>query len=88
MRFEAPAALEAILGFAAANRIRFTRHARDQMAERGVTRADVRHALLRASQAIWQGDKQNWRVNSFDLASDKLRVILAIEDGDVVVTVF
>lgn len=41
--------LEDIRGFAAAGRIRVTRHGRQRMNERGVTFRDLRHALVNAT---------------------------------------
>ena len=79
--------LEDVRGFAAAGRIRITKHGRERMNERGVTHRDLRHALENAT-ACKAEDEERWRVYSADLLGDRLEVILVFQDGLLVVTVF
>jgi hypothetical protein len=81
-------ALKDIQGFAGANRITFTKHARERMAERGASLADVREALLTAKSCS-AGDKPGkWIVPGADLDGDDLTVVCVIESGVVVITVY
>jgi len=81
------AALADIRGYAAANRIRIARHAWDRMAERGAQYEDVRHALATATSCKAQ-DLERWRVFGVDRDGDELVLIVVLEAGVVVVTVF
>ncbi len=57
------------------------------MHERGVLQADLRHALVNArSCAVQRSD--SWRVEGIDLDGDDLSVVVVIEDGLLVVTLF
>lgn len=76
-----------IRGFAMAGRVFIVPHAWERMIERGVTRADVHHALENAAACTSEPDDR-WRVASADLDGDDLTLVVVIEDGDVVVTVF
>ena len=80
-------ALVDIRGYASANRIRYTSHARMRMFQRGITFADVRYALTTAPACKAEGDGR-WKVESADRSGDDLTVIVALESGVVVVTVF
>jgi hypothetical protein len=57
------------------------------MSERGVTYADLRHALMHAT-ACKAGEDGRWIVESTDVSGDPLTVITAFWDGLLVVTVF
>ncbi len=57
------------------------------MRQRGVQPRDVRHALSTA-QACRRQDNDRWRVDSIDLSGDELTVVVVIEEGVLVVTVF
>jgi hypothetical protein len=80
-------ALETIRRAATASRIRYEYHARQRMRERGVSREDVRNALIetRTCQTS-KGDR--WKVTGPDLDEDELTVVLVIEGDLVVITVF
>jgi hypothetical protein len=88
MTTPADEALEAVRGYAAANRIRLTRHVFVRMEERCVTYADVREALMTAT-ACRPGPKDRWRVTGGgDQDREPLALVVVLEDGVVVVTVF
>jgi hypothetical protein len=82
-------ALAEIKRLVSLGRVRFTGHARDRMSERNVTARDVRSALLSATGAVWQSDRQNWRVEGGrDQDDDGLTVIVDVEADVIVVTLF
>jgi len=80
-------ALADVRGYAAAGRYRLTRHARQRCEERGATFDDVGHALTNA-RTCSAGEPGRWRVGGPDLDADPLTLVVAIEAGVVVVTVF
>lgn len=80
-------ALQDIRGFAAAGRIHITKHGRKRMNMRGVTYADLRHALTNVT-ACKAGDDEKWIAESTDLSGDPMSVVIAFWDGLLVVTVF
>ena len=80
-------ALEAIRGYASANRIQVIGHPIDRADERTVQYGDLRHALVNASRCKLQPNGR-WRVDGKDLDGDDLTIIVIIRDGVIVVTVF
>jgi len=84
---DAKAALADIKGFGAANRIRIGRHAWERMAERGVLYEDVRNALATARSCRAQ-DGGRWKVFGSDGDGDELVLVVVLEAGVIVVTVF
>jgi hypothetical protein len=80
-------ALADVRGYAGANRIRYTSHARLRMSQRGVAFADVRHALMTAALCSAQPEG-TWKIESVDRSGDELTAVVALEDGVHVVTVF
>ena len=81
-------ALREIQGYAAAGRIAYSRHADARMQERGVSRHDCRRALATATRAASQAN-ETWRVTGGrDVDGDDLTVVVAIEGGVLVVTVY
>jgi hypothetical protein len=84
---DAKAALADVRGYAAANRIRIGRHAWERMAERGAQYEDVRHALTNARSCRAQA-RGRWKVLGDDRDGDELVLIVVIEAGVIVVTVF
>jgi Domain of unknown function (DUF4258) len=80
-------ALEYVRGCAAAGRYIVSRHALQRMRDRRVRAGDLRHALMNASSCAEQSGGI-WRVFGEDLDGDELTVVVAIEDGLVVVTLF
>lgn len=80
-------ALADIRGYAGANRVELTGHVRLRMAERGAKRADVLHALRTARMCTAQAN-ETWLVRSADLEGDSMTLVVAIEDGLVVVTLW
>ncbi|MFH2007578.1 MAG: DUF4258 domain-containing protein [bacterium] len=85
-----PAELEAlrdIRGYAAAGRVIISRHARRRMAERGANDLDVMQALASAKSCESQ-PRDRWRVESTDLDGNPLAVVVVIEAGLIVVTLF
>lgn len=83
-------ALRDVRGFAAAGRVRFTRHARTRAAERvggsSVGELHVVHALKLATSCVPSDAK--WKVSGPDLDGDELTAVVALEAGVIVVTVF
>ena len=57
------------------------------MQERGVREGDLRNALVRA-RSCSPRKEDTWRVEGSDLDGDDLTVVVVIEDGLVVVTLF
>lgn len=80
-------ALADIRGYAAADRIRIVGHAWKRMGERGAQYEDVRHALAGARKCK-AADLGRWKVSGDDLDGDELVLVVAIESGVVVVTVY
>lgn len=80
-------ALADIRGYASANRIRFTGHARREMRECGAEPEDVQHALANATvcEASEEG-RGRWRTTGPDLAGRALTCVVVIEDGVLVIT--
>jgi hypothetical protein len=81
-------ALRDVRGYAAAGRLRFTRHARERMRERGATASDVRHALSSATRCDEATEAGRWKVRGQDLDGDELVMVVVLEGDVVVVTVF
>jgi hypothetical protein len=81
-------ALSEIRASALANRIVLSSHARQRMQERQVSYGHVRHALANAFACAWQPVQGTWRVAGNDLLDEPLTVVVILEDGLVVVTVF
>lgn len=82
-------ALQEIRRLATQNRLRYTRHARERMAERGAQVADVRHALRGGRSCAASADgSDRWVVEGPDLDGDGLRVVVVIEDDCVVITLY
>lgn len=80
-------ALRDIRGYALAGRIEVVPHASRRMRERGVIFDDLRHALTTAT-ACKAEPKDRWKVDSTDAEGDALSVVVTLEDGVVVVTLF
>jgi hypothetical protein len=80
-------AAEAIRFAASAGRIRFERHARQRMRERGVYREDVRNALTYL-ETCQPAKDERWKVAGPDLDGDTLSVLVAIEGDLAVITVY
>jgi hypothetical protein len=71
------------------DRIVMTAHASQRMFERGATPRDIRKALLTATAAIYQDDRNNWRLDGgVDTDGDDLMVICDLEADVIVVTLF
>lgn len=81
------AALRDIQGYTAAGRIVFPPHTRGRMRERGVMKDDVIHALLHATTCEAE-PPDRWKVPSADRDGDVLTIVVTIEEGVIVVTVF
>lgn len=80
-------ALEYVRGCAFANRYRFRTHALERMEERGVSWRDVDRALVEANSCTAQRFER-WMVVGPDLEGEALAVIVEIEDGLLVITVY
>jgi hypothetical protein len=81
-------ALADVRGYASAGRIVVTFHAERRMGERGATHPDVRHALVKATGCTRAQRQGCWEVHGPDLDGDDLKLIVAIEDGVIVVTLY
>ncbi|MFO0591780.1 MAG: DUF4258 domain-containing protein [Polyangiaceae bacterium] len=79
--------LRDIRGLAAAGRVRVTSHGRLRMSQRGVTYADLRYGLTNASDCE-AGEEGKWRVWTKDTSGDSLTIILFLQDGILIITVF
>ncbi len=81
-------ALRDIRGYAAANRLRYTAHALARMQERTASRSDVKNALVTATACAAQGETK-WCVSGgHDLDGEALTVVVVLEDGVLVVTLY
>jgi hypothetical protein len=88
MKHDGPALVE-IKRLARLGRIVLTNHALRRMDERGVTPSDVTVALVTATQAVWQVERMNWRVEGGrDMSGDALVIVVDIIEAVVVITVF
>jgi hypothetical protein len=58
------------------------------MRERWISKEFILHALCKAKRAVSTQTENRWRVTGPDSDGDDLTVIVAIEDGVLVVTVF
>lgn len=82
-------ALNEIRRYAVQGRIRISRHADKRMDERGVTFDDVRHALCGASMCQPSPDGPGrWEVPGLDEEGERLLVVVVIESGLIVVSLF
>ena len=85
---DAASALVTIRTHAVAGRIAYTTHARQRMDQRNVTRADVRRALSNAKGCRAGDSADKWIATGPDVDGDDLDVVLVIEAGLVIVTVY
>ena len=69
-------------------RVAYTNHALDEMYEAGANEADVKHALLHATSARHQPSSDRWRIDGPDIDGDSLTVVVYLEAGVVIITVF
>ena len=71
------------------DRVVMTAHANQRMLERGAHPRDVRRALLTATAAIYQDERNSWRLDGgMDTDGDDLMVICNLEADVIVVTLF
>lgn len=88
-KLTAAQALADIQGYAAANRIRFTKHARKEMRAGGAEPEDVQHALAHATGCEASEDGPGrWKVTGPDWVDQVLTCVVVIDDGVLVVTVW
>jgi hypothetical protein len=80
-------ALELIRGYASAGCYEIEDHARLRMRQRNVLEGDLRSALSNAFRCSLQ-DNGRWRVDGPDLDGDDLTVIVVIEDGLIIITLY
>lgn len=82
-------ALADIRGYASANRIRFTKHARKEMRECGAEPEDVQHALANATACVLSTDGPGrWETTGPDWNGKELTCVVVIDDGVLVITVW
>jgi hypothetical protein len=84
---DAASALVTIRQYAVAGRLAYTHHALERMAQRNVTRADVRRALTSAKSCRAGDAADKWVALGPDTDGDDLDVVVVIEAGLVIVTV-
>ena len=84
---DAPEALELIREAGRTGSFWIEGHARQRMAQRGAGVADIKHGLSIARSCKLQ-DNGRWRVPTDDLDGDDLTLIVALDHGVVIVTVF
>lgn len=88
MTGEEKEALLDIKGFARANRVFVgNRHAKQRMHQRRVQIGDIISALCGATECEQCPDGR-WKVSGPDLDGDDLTLVVVVEDGVVVVTVY
>jgi hypothetical protein len=80
-------ALELIQEYVHFGRTRFTTHALRRMFQRNISRQDVYTAINTALSCLVQED-ESWRVTGQDKEGDELTVIVSIEGGNVIITVY
>jgi hypothetical protein len=80
-------ALQDIRGYAGAGRVVFPTHARRRMRERGADEEDVIHALTGAASCEAE-PPDRWKVPGRDRDGDPLTVVVVIEAGLIVVTLY
>ena len=71
-----------------ANDFVLTFHAQARMSERNVQRADIVECGRTAKRCIHDSTKDTYKVSGVDLDGDDLTVVVGIDNGVVVVTVF
>ena len=81
-------ALETIRRYAVAGLVAFTAHARGRMAQRNVSLDDVLRALINAKSARATDAADKWIACGPDLDGSDLDVVVVIEAGLVVITVY
>ena len=84
---DAREALQLIRGYVAAGRYVIVGHALQRMRERRVSEGDVVSAL-KAGRSCRPEPHERWKVVGPDLDGEDLAVVVVLEDGVVVVTVF
>lgn len=85
---DATTALGTIRQYAVAGRLIYTAHAREQMAKRNISRGDVNRALQNAKSCRAGDTAAKWIACGPDLDGDDLDVVVVIEAGLVIVTVY
>ena len=78
--------LRTVRDAAALGQLRYTKHGRERMEERGAQARDVQAALMSAASVEWRPDNETWKVSGGnDLDGEPLLVVGAVVR---VVTVF
>lgn len=81
-------ALAEIRGLAAAGRVDFIDHAKKEMREAGADFVDVMNALRKAASCRYQPKNDRWKVQGPDRDGDELTMMVVLDDGILVVTVW
>ena len=82
-------ALDEAKRLARGGQVVFRQHARERMDERGATARDVISAILTASVATYQNDRQNWKITGgVDRDADSMTVIVDFWADLIIVTIF
>lgn len=81
-------ALKDVRGYAAAGRVRFSGHAYRRMDERGATKQDVIVACVSATKCKRGTEPGRWKATGPDLDGEDLTVVVAFEEGLLIVTLF
>lgn len=77
-----------VRGLASANRVRWSRHSRERMAQRGMTESDVLLALRGAVTCQPGNTPDRWKVTGPDTDGDDLTAVVRIEGDLLVITVY
>jgi hypothetical protein len=85
---DAGTALELVRTYAVAGRIVVTQHARERMHQRNVKYVDLCCALTSVHRCVAGAGADTWKVTGPDKDGDSLDVVVALEGGVIVVTVF
>jgi len=81
-------ALAEIRGLAGAGRVEFTDHALEEMEAAGADFQDVMNALREATGCRYQSKNDRWKVRGPDGDGEDLTVVVFLESGILVVTVW
>jgi hypothetical protein len=76
-----------ILSALSSGRFSLTKHARERMSQRSITKVDIMACGQSAKSVVDQGD-DSYKVKGFDEAGDPLSVVCGYDGQTVIITVF
>ena len=75
--------LDAVKKASIQNKLKLTTHALNRMAERGAQRWDISHAAESATNAIYDQDRDNWRIlGGKDSDGEILNFVVGFNNGE------